>query len=37
MYAKPFERKRILITGGTGSLGKVPVRRDGFCSPIIPL
>jgi UDP-glucose 4-epimerase len=27
MYSKPFEGKRILITGGTGSLGKVLVRR----------
>ena len=24
---KPFENRRILITGGTGSLGKVLVRR----------
>ena len=27
MHTKPFEGKRILITGGTGSLGKVLVRR----------
>jgi FlaA1/EpsC-like NDP-sugar epimerase len=27
MYAKPFKGKRILITGGTGSLGKTLVRR----------
>ena len=27
MHAKPFEGKRILITGGTGSLGKTLVRR----------
>jgi FlaA1/EpsC-like NDP-sugar epimerase len=27
MYTKPFKGKRILITGGTGSLGKVLVRR----------
>ena len=27
MSTKPFEAKRILITGGTGSLGKVLVRR----------
>lgn len=27
MRTKPFEGKRILITGGTGSLGKVLVRR----------
>jgi FlaA1/EpsC-like NDP-sugar epimerase len=27
MRTKPFEEKRILITGGTGSLGKVLVRR----------
>src|SRR5205807_3486834 len=27
MHTKPFEEKQILITGGTGSLGKVLVRR----------
>jgi FlaA1/EpsC-like NDP-sugar epimerase len=42
MYAKPFKGKRILITGGTGSLGKTLVRRllsgvDGEPAKIIVL
>ena len=38
MHGKPFEDKTILITGGTGSLGKTLVRRllNGVASAATP-